>query len=646
MKKILTAFCVLAIFTAPAQTLFTYGKVAVPATDFIRAFQKNNAKATTEKGIKDYLDLYIASRLKVAEAKESGFDTLPQLVTDLSNLRQQILPNYLNDKESLNKLVAEAFERSQKDIRAAHIFIAFTKGGITDSAAAKKRRDEVLQKLRNGEKFEEVAKQYSDDPSAQTNGGDLGWVTVFSLPYELENLLYKTNSGATSAPYQSKAGYHIFKNGNARKAVGKIKASQILLAFPPGVAEATKATLKKRADSIYHRLKAGDDFGKLVSMFSNDVISSASNGQLQEFGVGEFEPVFENAVYGLPKDGAISKPFLTAHGYHIVQRIKLVPVAVKLNAATAETFRNKIEQNDRIQTTKAALAQKVLKTAGYKKLLLSDAELWAYSDSILSYLPTKMNVTIKPNTSLLKIGDKTITVNDWMMYAQTFRFKADGSGTKPYPQLWDDFVQATALQYYSDHLESFNEDFNAQLSEFAEGNLFFEIMQRKIWTPAQADSVALTSYYNTHKNNYYWKQSADAVVFYATDAALAKDFYKELKGSPAAWKQTISKYSEKITADSARFELTQLPNGTGQQLSPRLLTSPVVNKGDNTASFAYIIRLHPAKEPRSFTEAKGLVINDYQLALEKSWVNDLKKKYPVSVNEKVWQEVVKKVRGK
>ncbi len=123
MKKLLTAFCIVASFSAPAQTLFTYGKETVSATDFLRAFQKNNQGPVTEKVLKEYLDLYIASRLKIKEAKELGYDTLPQLIADLANLRQQILPTYLNDKESMDKMVSEAFSRSQTDIRVAHIFI-------------------------------------------------------------------------------------------------------------------------------------------------------------------------------------------------------------------------------------------------------------------------------------------------------------------------------------------------------------------------------------------------------------------------------------------------------------------------------------------------------------------------------------------
>lgn len=634
MKKLLTAICLAAACSASAQTLFTYGKESVPADEFLRAFLKANQAPVTEKSLKEYLDLYIASRLKIKEAKARHYDTLPQLVADMANLRQQILPNYLNDKESMDKMIDEAFARSQKDIHLAHIFI---KAGDNETAAEQKKI-QVLQALAK-EDFSAVAKQYSDDPSATSNGGDIGWITVFSLPYELENLAYNTPVGKVSNVFRSRAGYHIFKNLGERKALGRIKAAQILLAILPNSNEREKEALKKTADSIYNRLQAGDDFGKLASAFSNDVISAASSGQMQEFGVGEYDPAFENAVLNLQKDGDISKPFLTSHGYHIVKRIKVTPVSTEPDK---EDLRQRVEQSDRLQFSKAALAEKVIKKVGYKKLPFADAQLWAYTDSVLSYQVSKTKLNLTATTPLLKIGSRTATVNDWISFAQTNRYRSDGTGAKPYTQLWNDFIQATALDYYQAHLENFNEEFRRQIAEFTEGNLFFEIMQREVWTPAQTDSAALAAYYQAHRKDYLWKESADAILFYATNAEAAKEFYNAVFKNPTNWKTLLSKHTEQITSDSGRFELTQIPAQEKQAIIAGSVTAPVINTTDSTASFAYVLGLHKGSEPRNFADAKGLVINDYQAALEKTWVQKLKKKYPVTVNPKVWQEVVHK----
>jgi len=71
------------------------------------------------------------------------------------------------------------------------------------------------------------------------------------------------------------------------------------------------------------------------------------------------------------------------------------------------------------------------------------------------------------------------------------------------------------------------------------------------------------------------------------------------------------------------------------------ITNPIKNKTDDSVSFAYILKTYPTNVPRNYSEAKGLVINDYQTELEKQWVAELKKKYPVKVDEKVFQQIAK-----
>ena len=59
--------------------------------------------------------------------------------------------------------------------------------------------------------FEQVALEYSEDPSVKSNKGDIGYVTVFVLPYAIENIVYNTPVGQYSKPFRSASGFHIFK---------------------------------------------------------------------------------------------------------------------------------------------------------------------------------------------------------------------------------------------------------------------------------------------------------------------------------------------------------------------------------------------------------------------------------------------------
>ncbi len=624
-QSLLAAVVVLGL-QASSQTLFTYGNDSVSVQEFLQAYQKNNTSGNSTKAMQEYLDLYITARLKIKEAKERGYDTLPNLVSEMQNLRAQILPSYLNDPKSMNKLVDEAFNRSQKDIHLVHIFIPVS--GKSDTATAYQKAIEAYQQLQKGSPFAAVAKQYSGDPSAAINGGDLGFITVFSLPYELENLAYATPVGKVSKLYRSKAGYHIFKNLGERKAMGRMKAAQILLAFPPDADAASKLAIKKLADSLYNRLMKGDDFSKLAAQFSSDPIAAHTEGKFPEFGVGQFDATFEAIAFALPKDGTISKPFATAHGYHIIKRMSKVPVNTNRNDAEAmKQLREKVQQDERINTTQTELVKMVLQKAGYKILPYQQSELQAYTGQVLDNQTPGNNLQLKATMPLFQLGNKTFVVEDWIAYARENRFTSNG-GNKSFEQLWDDFMQFTALNYYKENLETFNPEFGNQLAEFREGNLFFEIMQKEVWGPSQNDTIALQNFYQQHKERYTWNKSADAIIFYASDAATSKDILARLKKSPANWRELVGQYNEKVTADSARLEWSSIPGITNAS-GNNTFTQIQINKADNTASFAYIIQVNNKPVQRSFAEAKGSVINDYGIELEKKWVEELKRKYPV-----------------
>jgi peptidyl-prolyl cis-trans isomerase SurA len=640
-KLPIAAALLLSTLGTSAQTLFTYGRDTVTVADFLKAYNKNNTAAGkgATYSLNDYLDLYITSRLKVAEAKALGYDTLPQMKTDLEGLRTQILPTYLTDDAGVNRLVAEAAKRQQKDIRLSHIFIAINRNGIIDEASAQKRAAEAYSRLGKGEPFETIARQFSDDPSAAENGGNIGYITAFSLPYELENLAYGTAPGKLSSLYRSKAGFHIFKNTGERASLGRLKVAQILIATPPEATAAEGAAAKKRTDSLYSALLKGSDFAKLATAYSNDVVSAASGGAVPEFGVGEYDPLFEARAFAL-KDGEISKPFNTGHGWHIVKRLGRTSITNSDETMTA--LQAKVENSDRMNSLKEAQVKSIMQRIGYRQLPFAQAGLWAYSDSLLDSKPVIGKSGLTSRTTLAVLGDTSLTVDDWIRYARQFRLKTDGTGPKPYPQLWEEFVQAAAMDYYKANLERYNPEFKAQVAEFSEGNLFFEIMQRTVWGPASADTAALEAYYKANREKYNWKPSADAVVFYAGDAATAAEALKALKAAPLRWKEIAGGFEDRLAADSNRFEMEGLPNPGKVPLKPGTLTAAAVNKADNTASFAYIIRLYPQPAPRSFAEAKGLVINDYQTELENKWVNALRAKYPVTINQPVLLQLMKK----
>ena len=120
-----------------AQPLFTYGKNSVSKEEFLRAYNKNNTgNSQTEKAYRDYLDLYIRFKLKVAAGYEAKLDTLPAQASELQNFRNQIAEGFMNDDQSLQFLMDEAFRHSLKDLRLSNA----GRSGVTRPPAADSRQ--------------------------------------------------------------------------------------------------------------------------------------------------------------------------------------------------------------------------------------------------------------------------------------------------------------------------------------------------------------------------------------------------------------------------------------------------------------------------------------------------------------------------
>jgi peptidyl-prolyl cis-trans isomerase SurA len=240
-----------------------------------------------------------------------------------------------------------------------------------------------------------------------------------------------------------------------------------------------------------------------------------------------------------------------------------------------------------------------------------------------------------------KTGDLAKNVGDLVAYAQTNRWLADGSGLKSFSQLMDDFKQMTVLDYYKQHIEEFNEDFRIQMIELKEGNLFFDIMMKEVWNKAQSDSVGQMNYYKQHLKKYGWQNSADAVIFYCGDEETANTIKKDISKEPTGWKSIYENSGDRFTIDSGRFEFARIPGLKNTEVKPGLITAIEKNNDDNSASFSYILKVYTIPEQKSFSDAKGDVINDFQTEIDNQWVNTLKKKYPVVINQQVLQSVLK-----
>ncbi|MBO9571529.1 MAG: peptidylprolyl isomerase [Chitinophagaceae bacterium] len=510
----------------PAQTLFTYGKHKVSKDEFIKAYNKNSVDTSGEKvSYQEYLDLYTRFKLKVQAALDEGMDTLPDQVNELKAFRYQLADNFMKEDASIKLLTDEAIERSKKDI---HISV--------------------------------------DDQ-------DLGWITVFVLPYAIENIAYATHPGSISDTFRTSSGVHRLKVLAERKAIGEVRVAQILLAFRPGASEADRTKLSQRADSLYTALQQGADFVSLVEKYSDDNITYKTQGEMPAFGPGKYDPKFEAAAFALEKDGDISKPFASDFGYHILRRTERLPVKIDTN-----NIKQKVLTSDRIQWAQRVFVTKVKRTiakdASAAELASDSAALDYYRNHLENY-----NSEFADQLNEFKQGNLLFAIMQ--------------------KKVWDAGANDSVglLNYY-----------NANKDKYT-------------WE-SSADALVVTVLNNI---------SIDSLMSTLPPPPAGYSRQREI-GS--RWRQWVDNSNGYIQADSSRFELSQIPVIDRTNFTEGLITAPVINDQDNSRTSAYIIKLYKEKEPKKFEDARGAVINDYQQLLEEQWMAELEKKYPVKVNDK------------
>lgn len=640
MKKTALALLCLAILGASnAQTVFTYGKKSVSKDEFLQAFNRNPVNTDRKTALREYLDLYINFKLKVQAAYDAGLDKDQTQQYELQNFRRQIADNLVNEKANLKQLVQEAFQRSQKDIHLAHILVEVQP--TADTAAAYRQIQEAYKALQQGRDFATVASTFSNDPATVQSKGDLGYITVFTLPYEFENYAYSLKPGTYSTPIRTSLGYQIFYNKNERAPLGSRRVAQILIAYPPAATDQEKRLAQQKADSVFQLIRGGSRFEELVPLVSNDLSSAHNQGQLPEFGVGTFNPLFEQQAFALKSVGEVSSPFATAHGYHILKLLEVKPVATtEDDDVFMAGLHEKVTADRRMASARRRMLDRQIAALKFREATYNKKDLFAFTDS--NWQKTK---SLSPVNS---VSEKSIlfyyetapkTAGDWLEHLRAARNRNAQNAVIDYHQLYTDFVRVSGEEYFYQNLEKYSPEFKRQLNEFKDANLLFGIMDKQVWSKASQDTAGLLSFYQQHKEKYTWAPGANALVVTAADRQLANEVAQKIKPDTRNWRTIIASYGDRVSADSGRYELGQLPVADGTDLKPRSVTGLVISPVDSSATFSYVLNVLPGGAQRSFDEARGIVISDYQQELEKRWLLSLKKKYPVRVNEAVMKEL-------
>ena len=320
--------------------LLRIGDEIITLSEFEKIYERNNidANRAEPEDVEEYLDLYIDYRLKVKEARSQGLDTLPGFRRELNGYRDQLAREFMASHEVTDELVREAWERSQYDIRASHILLRLPDDPTSDDTLeVYQRTSEIYRKLNEGADFAEMAREYSEDPSARGTGGtsneparrgnagDLGFFTVFDMIYPFESAAYNTPPGEISEPVRTDFGYHLVKVTDRLPAMGEARVAHIMLMTNPEMDGEEIAEKERRIFDIYRQLQEGADFGRMAEEFSEDRQTADNGGEMPPFVSSRMVPEFIESIYLLDDPGDISRPVQSAFGWHIIKLVDQSP---------------------------------------------------------------------------------------------------------------------------------------------------------------------------------------------------------------------------------------------------------------------------------------------------------------------------------
>lgn len=627
--------------------LFRVNKEEVRLSEFSYIYGKTNGDKAdySKESLEEYLQLYIDFKLQLQKGKEDGLDKDPAVRREQEQYRQSLAETYLSEREITEKLVKEAYERSKEDRRIAHILISLPANADSKLEEATRTRVETIAQTLNADNFEALAKQYSNDSYSKDKGGDLGYFSVLQLPsYALENAVYTTAKGQVSAPVRSQYGYHFVMVTDVRPAFGKVQTAHIFLR--PG------ANSKERIDSMHNVLKTDpQQFANLAALHSQDNVSKRNDGLIGWVTINQYESTFQDAVFALERDGQISAPLKTSSGWHILRRIKtfkdpsFAQVKSELTAA--------IKRDSRYALVEDALVQDIQKNNKFqfnRDIFESIVKTLEKENTFLAYSWKPTPDMLKDERILFQLGD------NYKVYAKEFYLESQRAtqerfidqpksiGEAADKVLKRKLIAPRCIEFETAQLGEKYPDFQNLLREYQEGILLFEVKKKFVWDKASADEEGLAKFYEANKNKYQWKERANVshYIIRSTDPKLVKKIYK------GARKKSPEQMTEIYNADKPMLQVTtqKYERGTAPAIDAafpdkwkRRLRNDLLEK-DGTNSF-YKIEEVIAPEVKALSEARGMVVADYQEQLEKEFIQSLRKAYTVEVQEDVLKQLIK-----
>ena len=274
-------------------------------------------KVAAQSGSKSLEDF----QQKLDKIAPGTYEALRERVADdllIQRLRQQQVMSRIK----ISDQDVENFLKSPEGQAAvggqAHV-LHFRVAGTSSAEEITQVANQIKADLANTNDVKAIENKYST-ATIKVNGADMGYRSFADIPSELAARVTPLNDGQTTEIIQAKDGLHILKlidrkSNDQKIVVPQFQTRHILIKTSEVV---SPENAKQMIDSIYNRVRTGNNFSTLASTFSNDPGSARDGGSLGWVSPGMMVPEFDKTMQAAAV-GKVSQPFQTQFGWHILQ---------------------------------------------------------------------------------------------------------------------------------------------------------------------------------------------------------------------------------------------------------------------------------------------------------------------------------------
>lgn len=616
--------------------LLTVDKKPVTLSEFMYLYNKNKAQQVTPQSVDEYLGMFVDYKLKVAEAEAEGIDTTDAFNAEFRQFRNELADPYLRDTTVMDSLLRVAYAHTLEDVSVSHIMLEMPQM-TAEMPKAMAMADSLRQVLiANPDKWDELVMEYSIDRGSKMHGGSMGWLPLNRTPFRFEDAAYDTPVGQISPVVNSGFGLHIVRPDARRPARGEVSVSHILkLTINKSDEDAAKA--EQQIDSIYQVLLGGADFAEVAKAESEDG-SRVQGGKLDWFGTGMMVAEFDSVSFAL-NDGEMSKPFRTPYGWHIVKRH--AHRGVPSFEDSRERLLSIINNDERAGMPQEAYIQRLI--ARYNGRVLPEgvkaveALISANPGGYDSVAIAQLRVSDIP---IYSAGGKTYPVSSIMDNVTVTAANDAANGAALVADAANTAMRLRMFDLERDALIDANPEYRNLVNEYRDGILLFEVSNRNVWDKAAKDIEGLEQFFQANRDKYTWeKPKYKGYILFATSDSLlneAKAFAGQLE---VIDRTEFPVEMRKRFGNDVRVERVLAAQGDNAISDFLVFGGPKPDTDNLRWKFFTDFGGHIAEQPEDAGDVRGAVTTDYQNALEKQWLETIRAKHKVTINNKVLKQI-------